>query len=79
MAGYNFARILARMLSHEAAAMLLGKTLKEAQDTAGDLAEIAEAVIRGEELCAQYMPLRFRRTKSRTGGAGAGQGARPTV
>lgn len=50
IAGYSSARTLARMLGHERAAMLLGKTLKEERDTAGDLAEIAEAVIMGEEL-----------------------------
>lgn len=49
-AGYSNARQFARMLGHERAAALLGKTLKEEQDTAADLYEIAESLIMGEEL-----------------------------
>ncbi len=50
IAGYGAARMLARMLNYERAAALLAKTLKEEQDTAADLAQIAETVIMGEEL-----------------------------
>ena len=50
ISAYSSARMLARMLGHERAAMLLGKSMQQEQDTAGDLAEIAEVVIMGEEL-----------------------------
>ncbi len=50
IAAYSSALQLARMLNHERAAGLLSKTLKEEQDTAGDLTEIAESVVMGEEL-----------------------------
>jgi ferritin-like metal-binding protein YciE len=50
IAGYETARMLARMLGHERDAVLLARTLAEEQDTAGDLNEIAETVIMGEEL-----------------------------
>ena len=49
-AAYSTARLFAKMLGHDRAAALLGKTLKEEQDTAADLAQIAETLIMGEEL-----------------------------
>lgn len=50
IAAYGSARMLARMLNHPRAAMLLKRSLKEEQDTAVDLGQIGEAVVMGEEL-----------------------------
>ncbi len=50
MAGYGAAGMLAGMLDHPRAAMLLQKSFKEEQETAADLGEIGESVVMGEEL-----------------------------
>ncbi len=50
IAAYSTARMLATMLNHPDAATLLARSLREEQETAADLAQIAETIVMGEEL-----------------------------
>ena len=50
ISSYGAARRLARMLGYSRATIVLGKSLKEEQETVSDLSQIGESVIMGEEL-----------------------------